>query len=174
MFDKMGTVLANFPLPTLCVMNGSAYGAGVDLAFSCDLRIGVQGSRLAVPAARLGLCYPLNGVQRFVSRLGVGLAKRLLVGGETIRAEELYRLGMLDYLVERPELPTKQTELVQRIIALAPLATQGMKRLINQFAVHQWDDVEAQAIYQQCLDSQDLQEGFTAHTEKRTPIFKGN
>jgi enoyl-CoA hydratase/carnithine racemase len=95
-FEELTNRLDAFPLPTLCALNGSAYGGGAEIALACDFRIGVYGTRMFVPVARFGLCYPLSGVQRYVAKLGVGPTKRLLMANETWPAEEMYRLGFLD------------------------------------------------------------------------------
>ena len=71
--------LAAVRVPVICALNGSVYGGGAEIALCCDFRIGVRGSRLAVPAARLGVCYPLGGLTRYVQRLGLATAERLLV-----------------------------------------------------------------------------------------------
>ena len=69
-FRSAATRLANFPVPTICALNGNVFGAGVELALSCDFRLGVEGSRMRVPAAAIGICYPSSGVQRLVQGLG--------------------------------------------------------------------------------------------------------
>jgi enoyl-CoA hydratase/carnithine racemase len=78
-FQQMTAQLANMAIPTICAMNGDVFGGGVELAVSCDFRIGIEGCRMRVPAAAIGLCYPLSGINRFVECLGVNLTKRILV-----------------------------------------------------------------------------------------------
>lgn len=62
--------LAALAVPTICALNGNVFGAGVELALSCDFRLGVEGSRMRVPAAAIGICYPSSGVQRLVQGSG--------------------------------------------------------------------------------------------------------
>jgi enoyl-CoA hydratase/carnithine racemase len=173
-YEQLTAKLEALPLPTICALNGSVYGGGVEIALCCDFRIGLRGSRMFVPPARLGLCYPLSGLQRFVSRLGMAASKRLLIGGETLDAEEMWRIGFLDYLVEPEELEPNLRMLVNRIAGLAPLAVQAMKQLINQLGNGTCDTVAAADLYQRCLESQDLQEGLRASREKRPPRFQGH
>jgi len=172
-YEQLTAKLEALPLPTVCALNGSVYGGGVEIALCCDFRIGLHGSRMFVPPARLGLCYPPSGLRRFVSRLGMATSKRLLVGGETLDAAEMWRIGFLDYLVEPAELESSLRMLVDRIAGLAPLAAQAMKQLINQFGSGTYDTAGAADLYRRCLESQDLQEGLQANREKRTPRFQG-
>ena len=172
-FEELTNRLDAFPLPTICVLNGSAYGGGAEIALACDFRIGVHGSRMFVPVARFGLCYPLSGVRRYVAKLGVGPTKRLLMANETWFAEEMYRVGFLDYLVERAELNVARDALVVKITGLAPLAVQGMKQIINQLGNDVFDEAAAKAIIRQCGNSSDLREGLQAQAEKRPPVFEG-
>lgn len=173
LFEELTARLETMKIPTICALNGSAYGGGTEIALCCDFRIGLRGTRMLVPAARLGLCYPLGGMKRYVTRLGMGPAKRLLVAGESLSATEMYRIGFLDHLVEREELENCVNELADRIAGLAPLAVQAMKELINDIGGGTLDEANAAALHQACLVSQDLQEGLLARIEKRSPSFKG-
>ncbi len=173
LYETMTNRLEAMKIPTICALNGSVYGGGAELALCCDFRMGVKGSRMFVPAARLGLCYPITGLKRYVNRLGHGPAKRILVAGETLPAQEMHRLGFLDYLVQRSELEARCDELAQQIAGLAPLAVQAMKYLVDQTANGTLNEAEATALRQTTLDSQDLQEGLLAQSEKRRPVFQG-
>jgi len=165
--------LAALSVPTICAINGNLYGGGVELALSCDFRIGVSGITMRVPAAKLGLCYPLSGINRFVEKLGVNMAKRILVAAEQFSAQEMHRLGFLDYLVDRQALQTTVHELAQSISSLAPMAVQAMNTLLHQAASGEIDKQLSQELSQRCARSDDLQEGFAAQNDKRPPKFKG-
>ena len=69
-FETLTEDLAASRVPTICALNGSVYGGGTEIALCCDFRIGVHGTRMAVPAARLGICYPASGLGRFVDAIG--------------------------------------------------------------------------------------------------------
>lgn len=172
-FQQTTDKLAALHIPTLCALNGSVFGGGVELALSCDFRIGVEGSRLRVPAAQIGLCYPISGINRFVERLGVVLAKRLLVAAEEFDAEEMLSMGFLNKLVPQAELEECSMAEAERLAGLAPLAVQAMKAILKQAAAGEIDQEQAQALSQRCLDSEDLQEGFAAQRERRKPDFSG-
>lgn len=173
-FQDTTDQLAAIRVPSICAINGNVYGGGAELALSCDFRIGVYGSHMRVPAAKLGLCYPINGINRYVERLGVSLSKRILMAAEQFDAGELLRIGFLDYLVDVDEIVNKTQELADSITLLAPLAVQSMKQLLQQAAEGGIDPNYAQELSNLCADSADLKEGFAAHREKRTPHFVGN
>jgi len=172
-FQSTTDQLAAVRMPSICALNGNVFGGGVELALSCDFRIGIAGSRLRVPAAQIGLCYPLSGINRFVERLGVNLAKRILVAAEEFDAAAMLHIGFLDHLVERDALETSTHEMAHSIAGLAPLAVQAMKQILQQAAAGSIDMASAQALSQQCANSDDLQEGFAAQREKRPPQFSG-
>ncbi len=172
-FQQTTDRLAALRVPTICALNGNVFGGGVELALSCDFRLGVEGSRLRVPAAQIGLCYPLSGINRFVERLGVNLAKRLLVAAEEFDAEAMLAMGFLDQLVPREALQERCDAMADRIAGLAPLAVQAMKDILQQAAAGGIDRDRAMALSQRCADSEDLQEGFQAQREKRAPQFTG-
>jgi len=173
-FQAVMQRLADLPVPTIARLNGSVFGGGTELALSCDFRVGVSGTRLRVPAAALGLCYPPEGIARFVDKLGANTARRMLVASETFLADELFRVGFFDYLVDRDKLDERIEELALHIAGLAPLASRAMKELIIQIERGGLDKERAQELSQLCQDSDDLQEGFAAQREKRVARFVGS
>lgn len=172
-FQSVMHRIAVLPIPTLARVNGNVFGGGTELALSCDFRIGVEGSRLRVPAAAFGLCYPPAGIARFVEKLGANAARRMLVASETLDAAELYRLGFFDYLVPPEDLDERTEELALHIASLAPLSTSAMKELVQQAERGAIDSDRAAELTRRCDESQDLQEGFAAQREKRAPGFVG-
>lgn len=172
-FETLTNRLAAMHIPTICALNGSAYGGGSEIGLCCDFRIGIKGMRLFVPAARIGLCYPLNGIQRYVQKLGPNTAKRLLVASEEFHGEELLAIGYLTHLVEPDELESKTREMAESINRLAPIAVQAMKQICDQAGAGALDHDAARQSVQRCKQSEDLQEGLTAAREKRPPVFSG-
>lgn len=172
-FAEMTDQLAAISIPTICSFNGSAYGGGSEIGLACDFRIGIEGMRLFVPPARIGLCYPVNGIQRFVSVLGVNIAKRMLVASEEFNSTELMDAGYLTHLVASEDRIEKTLELANRMANYAPLALKAMKNICNQVSLGQLDKLQANEVAKQCNQSRDLQEGFQALAEKRAPVFIG-
>lgn len=173
-FQSVMERLARLRIPTIARMNGNVFGGGVELALSCDFRLGVRGTRLRVPAASLGLCYPPAGIARFVAKLTSNAARRMLVAAETLEADELYRLGFFDYLVEAADLDERVEELSVHLAGLAPLAVSAMKDLVIQAESGDIDAGRAADLVARCAASDDLQEGFAAQREKRAPRFAGH
>lgn len=172
-FQAVMERIATVPIPTIARINGSVFGGGTELALSCDFRIGVRGGRLRVPAAALGLCYPPAGIKRFVERLGANVAARMLVASETLSAEELFRTGFLDYLVDAPALDERVEELTVHLAGLAPLAVAAMKELVRDAERGEMDAPRAAELAERCAESADLREGLAAQKEKRLPCFVG-
>jgi enoyl-CoA hydratase/carnithine racemase len=174
LFSTLTDALASLELPTVCALNGDAWGGGAELALCCDYRLGVEGMRMRVPAARIGLCYPLSGLQRYVGKLGLDVATRMLVGAEEFDAQGLREAGFLHRVLPREQLQAQAMELAQSLADLAPLAVRTMKRLLGQIARGDLDARAAQLAIDACAASADLQEGLTAQREKRTPRFSGS
>ncbi len=172
-FQTLTDTLAALPIPKICALNGSAYGGGAEIGLCCDFRIGVSGMRLLVPAARLGLCYPLTGIQRYVQRLGLATAKRILIACEEFDGKALLSLGYLTHLVERDLLQDTAQKMAENIASLAPLAVAAMKKICDQTAAGTLDENEALDLIKHCSASDDLREGLRAKKEKRMPVFRG-
>jgi enoyl-CoA hydratase len=173
MFESLADELAAVRVPTICALNGDAFGGGTELALCCDFRIGVFGSRMAVPAGRLGICYPLGGIRRYVGALGLGVASRLLLAAEELDAEEMLRVGFLHRLVSPKDLELATDELAEHLASLAPLAIQAMKRILRAVAGGRVDEAEARALIERCARSEDFREGLLARREGRDPEFRG-
>jgi enoyl-CoA hydratase len=172
-FDTLTDDLAGIRVPTVCGVNGGVYGGGAEIALCCDFRIGVTTSRLSVPAARLGICYPIGGLQRYVERLGLDTACRILVANEELTAEEMLRLGFLHRVVEPDTLARETQVLADRLAGLAPLAAQGMKRILGEIASGTVDRAAADETVARCMASEDLQEGLRAQRAGEEPRFEG-
>jgi len=158
---------------TVAEIHGGVYGGATDLALACDFRLGARSTEMFVPAARLGLHFYRGGLERYVSRLGLGLAKRVLLAGETLHSQQMLDCGFLDQLHDTPEaLAGAADALADQLLAMAPLALLGMKRHLNAIARGTLDAAALQADIARSVASQDLAEGVRAWTEKRKPAFK--
>ena len=172
-FESVVDQLEALRVPTIAALQGSVYGGATDLALACDFRIGVEGMRMLMPAAKLGIVYYPSGIERYVSRLGVAAAKRLFLTAEPIPAEEMRRIGYLDEIVPAGELEARVDALAATLAANAPLALAGLKRAVNDAAAGRLDrDALAQA-RERAAASDDHAEALKAWSEKRKPVFKG-
>jgi enoyl-CoA hydratase/carnithine racemase len=172
-FETLTADLAASRVPTVCALNGSVYGGGTEIALCCDFRIGVHGTRMAVPAARLGICYPASGLARFVDAIGPAATRRVMLAGEELDAQRMLATGFVDQLVAREELSAATDALAERLAGLAPLAIQAMKRILRGIAAGALDAGEIDELVRRCESSEDLKEGLLARREGRAAEFRG-
>jgi enoyl-CoA hydratase len=172
-FETVVDRLEALRVPTIAALQGSVYGGATDLALACDFRIGVEGMRMLMPAARLGIIYYPSGIERYVSRLGVAAAKKLFMLAEPIEAEEMHRIGYLDEIVPAERLNTRVDTLAAMLAANAPLALAGLKRAINEVAAGRLDHEALAAARTRSSVSDDHAEALKAWSEKRKPVFQG-
>jgi enoyl-CoA hydratase/carnithine racemase len=172
-FEALAGELENARPVTIASINGGVYGGATDLALACDFRIGVSHSQMAVPAAKLGLLFYEGGLHRYVSRLGVNVAKGVLLTGATFDAQQMMACGFLTHLVEAEQLSHTVQTLSRDLAGMAPLALLGMKRHLTRIAAGTFDMGEYRADVARADASDDLREGSIAWQEKRAPQFKG-
>lgn len=173
LFERTVDMLEALPLPTVARLNGSVYGGATDLALACDFRIGVDGMELRMPAARLGLHYYPSGLRRYVTRLGLGAAKRLFLLADTVPADELLAIGYLDRCASATTLDDAVRHVADALAAGAPLAVRGMKASLDEIAGGRDDLATLRAREARCAASDDLREGLRAFAERRAPRFSG-
>ena len=127
---------------------------------------------MRIPAAAIGLCYPIQGIERLTKRLGVPLAKRLLVAAETFSADDMLTLRLVDRIVPAAQLREEAEAYARALLALAPMAVTSMLTIIRQLEVGELDQKTAADLASACAASEDVQEGILAQREKRSPNFK--
>ena len=171
-FQSMTNAIASLAMPSLAIVEGDVFGGGAELLFSCDFRIGVTGKHLKIPAASVGLCYPVKGIQRMTQRLGSTLVRKLLLTTESMSFEELAQQNAFDWLLPPAEIETDSEALIERLTGLAPLSVASMLAIIKSVEEGRFDHTSAQAMADKCSQSTDLSEGLLALREKRAPIFK--
>jgi enoyl-CoA hydratase/carnithine racemase len=166
-----------FPIPTIAMINGHAYGAGCELMTACDLRVSVEGATFGMTPARLGIVYSPNGLRRFLDLIGVSHTKELFFTGRPVEASRAAEIGLVNRVVAREELEVFVGKLADDIASNAPLAVQGMKRVIAACLEERRLSPEAEAdatrLIAESFASEDLVEGQAAFLEGRKPRFKG-
>jgi enoyl-CoA hydratase/carnithine racemase len=147
----------------------------VALAVCCDLRVCGEGSRFAVPAARLGLGYGFDGVRRLVALVGPAFAKEVLFTADRFDAREAQAMGLVNRVVPDAELAAFCTAMAGRIADNAPLTVGAAKFIIGEVQKDQSarDPERCAALVAACFASEDYVEGRRAFMEKRTPRFTG-
>jgi len=166
--------MRNLKKPIIAAINGVAAGAGAVLALASDFRFLSDRATLAflfpkvgLSGADMGAIYLLPGI------VGLGKATELLFLGETIDAQECYRIGLASRVIPHEQLMTEVYELARRL-KRSPLYALGVtKDLLNrETEVDLEAALEMEARTQaECMESQDFQEGYKAFIEKRTPVF---
>ena len=172
-FGEMVDALENCRAVTIAAIQGGVYGGATDMALACDFRVGTSAAEMFIPAARLGLHFYQSGLERYVSRLGLDMAKRLFLCAEKLDARAMHTCGYLTHLVESPDPAEAVRALVQTLTAMAPIALLGMKKHLNQIARGRADAESIAREVQRSAASQDLREGSLAWQEKRAPVFQG-
>ncbi|MBS8262698.1 enoyl-CoA hydratase [Roseibium polysiphoniae] len=161
--------------PTIAMIRGHCLGGGLGLALACDLRIAAAGSVFGIPAARLGIAYPLDAMSDIVEAVGPATAKRLLFTAERIGAEEALRIQLIGEAVAEADLDARIAALCTQLANNAPLTQAAAKLAINAIAAGCQDDAMALAAKaaETCFESRDFAEGRDAFLEKRQPNFSG-
>ena len=124
-----------------------------------------------IPAAAVGLCYPVEGIERMTQRLGSTLVRRLLLTTEPVSFETLSQHGAIDWLVDEGSIAARSAALIEKLARLAPMSLAAMLRIIKMVETNTFDKEAAQTLADECSASEDLQEGLRAQREKRAPAF---
>lgn len=161
--------------PVIAMINGLCFGGGVAVAVACDLRFAADHARFAVPAARLGLAYPMPAVERLLQVIGPTHAADILLSTRAIDAAEAERIGFVNRVVPRAELEEHTRAYALAMAECAPLTVAAHKLAIQQLMqpAERRDLAALQDAVKRCFDSADYQEGIAAFLEKRKPNFRG-
>jgi enoyl-CoA hydratase/carnithine racemase len=165
------TALRNCPVPTIAKIQGYCLGGGFGLAAACDLRVAAQGASFSVPAARLGLGYPVDAMADIVAAIGAQNTKKMLLTAGRFSCQEMLDMGFLTNMMEMTEIDPFVDELALSISLLAPLTHRATKAAV--LAVQSRDMDAARAASDATFSSQDYAEGRQAFRERRTPHFEG-
>ena len=162
--------------PSVCAIHGVAFGAGLQLATACDLRVAADDARMGLFEIRYGIIPDLTGIHRVVQLCGPSRAKDIAMTGREVGADEALRIGLVDRVVPAADVQLTALELARTIAANAPIATAWIKRLADQAAAGQPPEENLRDIIGaqlECVTSPDFGEAFTARMEGRPPAFTG-
>jgi enoyl-CoA hydratase/carnithine racemase len=174
---EMLRAVDDFPVPLIAAMGGHAIGGGALLASYCDFRIARRGVRFQIPASRLGVLYPLEGIRRLIAVVGSARASSVLLRASPIDTEQGLACGLYESVVGAEDLDSAVDELARELAALAPLALRGLRSLVRAIASGSPEDELGRLHHEwtsRCLTSQDLAEGLAAAIERREPRFEGH
>ena len=169
------SAIRNCPVPTIAAINGVCFGGGFGIAAACDLRFSTRDARFCIPAAKLGLAYPVEGMADIVHAVGAQRAKQLLFTAEIFNAQSALEYGFLSAIFDDKNFEAEIEKLSQTICANAPLSNVASKQAIAAALSNDAEDIaKAVALGQSTFESADYGEGRVAFKQKRKPVFKGN
>ena len=161
--------LETLPIPTIAAVNGFALGGGCELSMSCDIRICADTAVFGQPEAGLGITPGFGGTQRLARLVGPGMAKQLIYTAKNIKADEAYRIGLVNAVYPLDELMPAAEKMAETIAKNAPIAVRACKKAINEGLEVEMDDavVIEEKLFGSCFKTADQIEGMSAFLEKR-------
>jgi len=167
--------LENLEKPVIAAVSGPALGGGCELALACDIRIASENAIFGQPEIRIGVIPGGGGTQRLSRLIGLGKAKELLYTGDSIDAQEAYRIGLVNKLVPVESLMDEAKKMALKLLKQPGFALKIIKMVVNDGI--NMDLRSALAYEARCFEilfsTEDQKEGMRAFMEKRKPIFKG-
>jgi enoyl-CoA hydratase/carnithine racemase len=165
--------IERLPVPTVAIVDGWAIGGGLAIAAACDFRLATPQASFGVPIARtLGNCLSMANLARVVAAFGVPRAKKMLLLGETIGAEEALACGFVTRMAAPEELDAAADELCARLASNAPVtmrvSKEGIRRVIND------SHPLGEDLIRECYGSRDFKIGVRAFLDKKRPAWSGS
>ncbi|NDZ96328.1 enoyl-CoA hydratase [Streptomyces sp. SID6673] len=170
--DKLVTTLQQIettPVPVIAALNGSALGAGLQLAMAADLRVMAPDAMAGIPAAKIGVAVDEWTIKRLSSLVGTGQAAGMLIGCDPLSADRAHVLGFANRIGDLADARRWASDIAD----LAPLTLQHYKLVLNGDGARDEPPLERSAAMMRAWGSDDLAEGRAARAEKRTPNFSG-
>ena len=161
--------IETFPLPVIAAVNGFALGGGNELAMSCDFRIASENAVFGQPEVGLGITPGFGGTQRLARLVGAGYAKYMIYTARNIKADDAYRIGLVNQVVPAEELMATAEKLASIIAGNAPIAVRNCKKAVNDGLEVNMDDalVVEEKLFGDCFESYDQQEGMANFLRKK-------
>ncbi len=174
-FFSIAEPIAKMDRPVIAAIQGDAIGQGLEMALACDIRLAAETSRFGLPQINAGLIPWDGGTQRLPRLVGRGKAIEMILTGETIDAEEAYRLGLVNKVVPPEELMSTVMSMAREMASKSSIALRYTKEAVYQgmdLTLDQGLRLEAD-LYLLIHTTKDRTEGIKAFREKRVPKFEG-
>jgi enoyl-CoA hydratase len=174
MGQRVLEVLERAPKPVIAAVNGYAFGGGCELALACHMRLASENAVLGLPEVSLGIIPGYGGTQRLPRLVGQGRALELMLSGGRVKADEAYRLGLVNRVVPQVELLAEAEKLAQAILKNGPLAVAAVLEAVHRGLQLPIDDglrLES-GLFGILAASHDMHEGLRAFLEKRPARFE--
>ncbi len=169
-FETMLDSLEALPVLTIAAVNGNVFGGATDLALCCDIRLGQSGTRGLMPAAAIGLHYYPGGLRRYINRLGLSTATRLMLTGLPMPAEDLHRVGYFTELIAPGQMESAVHRFTEAAQQTEPAVVAQMKQHMLAIADTMQTDAklhqQMQDAYHASVKSPALAERVNAMLEK--------
>ena len=165
--------LDELSMPSIALINGYAFGGGLELALACTFRLAVRTAQLGFPEIKLGLIPGYGGTQRLPRLVGEARATEMILTGRTVDAEEAERIGLVNRLVEGDLTEAGMAfarEMTGYSLPVLNLARDAIRRAPD-LPLHEGLKIEAD-LSTLAFQTEDSVEGMTAFIEKRKPVFK--
>ena len=165
LFRKIETL----PIPVIAAVNGFALGGGNEIAMSCDFRICSENAVFGQPEAGLGITPGFGGTQRLARLVGPGMAKQLIYTARNIKADEAFRIDLVNQVVPQEELMPTVKKIASIIAGNAPIAVRACKKAVNEGLQENIDDalVIEEKLFGSCFNSEDQKEGMANFLRKK-------
>src|ERR1700722_9363035 len=165
--------LARLRVPLVAALTGHAFGGGLELAATADIRIAETGVKLGLPETGLAMAPGWSGTQRLVRRFGASAVRRMALAGQMFEAEQAFALGLVDEITAAGEGLARAEAIAADIVRRGPVAVQIVKAMIN-FAEGEDPDAPIEGLAGALTaTTEDLTEGVAAFRAKRAPTFHG-
>ncbi|MCR5032149.1 MAG: enoyl-CoA hydratase/isomerase family protein [Lachnospiraceae bacterium] len=161
--------LETLPIPVIAAVNGFALGGGCEISMSCDIRICSDNAVFGQPEVGLGITPGFGGTQRLARLVSPGMAKQLIYTARNIKADEAYRIGLVNAVYPQEELLPAAEKMAAGIAMNAPIAVRACKKAINDGLQVNMDEaiVIEEKLFGSCFETHDQKEGMGAFLEKR-------
>ena len=160
--------LETFPIPVIAAVNGFALGGGCEISMSCDIRICSDNAIFGQPEVDLGITPGFGGTQRLARLVSPGMAKQLIYTARNIKADEAYRIGLVNAVYPQEELLAAAQKMAAGIAMNAPIAVRNCKKAINDGLQVDMDQaiVIEEKLFGDCFETEDQKAGMGNFLEK--------
>ena len=163
------------PQPTVAVINGFAFGGGMELALACDLRVATESALLGLTETSLAIIPGAGGTQRLPRLVGKSRAKDLILTARRLDVAEAVSMGLVNRSAPKGYLEDVALEVAGQIALNGPVAIKAAKEAIDRgsdLPLAEGLEIEAEC-YSRTLTTTDRLEALAAFAEKRKPEFRG-
>jgi len=160
--------------PVIVAIHGVCLGGGNELVMACHIRIASDRARFGQPEINLGIIPGFGGTQRLPKIVGFSKATELILTGDTITAQEAFRIGLVSAVVPEQDLLKYAKGLAKKIASKGmPSIMQSLFLIDRSRRTSLEEGLKEEAeVFGKICETEDMREGISAFLEKRQPQFK--